>query len=647
MDMKGNVEMKGKRVFVSGGAGVIGLEMVPLLIDRGAAVFVGDLKPRPTDFPMEVRYRQGDLNSLMSSELEAFAPDTFIHLAATFERSTETHSFWDENFLHNICLSHHLMSIAKELPGLKRVVFASSYLIYDPVRYQFNTPQTKPVSLRESDPILPRNLIGMAKLAHEIELRFLGDFPSSSFTTACARIYRGYGRNSRDVISRWVRALLVGESIIVYRPEGMFDYIYARDSAEGLIRLADCENVSGIINLGTGKARHVQDIIDILRKYFPDMKMTEEGSDIQYEASQADMSAYHAAVGWMPEYNLERAISAIISHEKEKLVINGEQKQKVGHILVTSAAKKVPLIKSVQSAARKIHPETKVIAGDLDSGALTRHIADDFWEMPRTVDSTVDTLVAGCIDRGICTIVPTRDGELLFWAQNQSYFEGKGIDIVVSPAESIQICFDKYAFSQFGVTHEFPFIPTGNHPDEIGQDRYVVKERYGAGSQNIGLNLDKIAALEFAKTLETPIYQPYITGTEISVDAWMDRFHQVKGLVLRTRDCIVDGESQVTTTFQNSEIETMMRHILHALKLRGSVVVQAIIDEKNNIHIIECNARFGGASTAAIAAGLDIFYWSLLESYGADVNEYPFNRILGEVRQVRIPNDIYEYGNNF
>jgi len=638
--------MKGKRVFVSGGAGVIGLEIVPLLIDRGATVFVGDLKPRPTCFPVEVCYRQGDLNSLMSSELEAFAPDIFIHLAATFERSTETHGFWDENFLHNIRLSHHLMSLAKELPGLKRVVFSSSYLIYDPVQYQFNAPQTKPVSLQESDPILPRNLIGMAKLAHEIELRFLGNFPSS-FTTVCARIYRGYGRNSRDVISRWVRALLGGESITVYRPEGMFDYIYARDSAEGLIRLADCENISGIINLGTGKARSVQEIIDILREYFPELKIAEEECDIPYEASQADMSAYRAAVGWMPEYSLERAISEIISYEKEKIVANRGQKQEVGHILVTSAAKKAPLIRNVQAAARKLMTNIKVIAGDLDKNALTRYVADEFWEMPQTADSSIDSLIAGCVERGVRTIIPTRDGDLLFWAQNRQLFANVGIDIIVSPVASIQVCFDKYAFAQFGAAHGFPFIPTSNHPDEITQGHYVVKERYGAGSQKIGLNLDRVTALEFSQGLEAPIYQPFIIGKEISIDAWLDYNYQVKGVVLRTRDCVINGESQVTTTFRNAEIETMVLPILHALKLRGPVVMQAIIDVQNNIHIIECNTRFGGASTASIAAGLDIFYWSLLESRGVDISQYTFNRVPDEVRQVRIPDDMYIYGNNF
>ena len=42
--------MKNKRVFISGGAGVIGVELVKLLNDKGAIIFVGDLQDRPEDF---------------------------------------------------------------------------------------------------------------------------------------------------------------------------------------------------------------------------------------------------------------------------------------------------------------------------------------------------------------------------------------------------------------------------------------------------------------------------------------------------------------------------------------------------------------------------------------------------------------------
>jgi len=636
----------GKRVFVSGGAGVIGLEMIPKLVARGAEVMVGDLKPRPTVFPSSVRYRQGDLNDLTQGEIDAFAPEVFIHLAATFERSTETYAFWEENFWHNVRLSHHLMSVLKDLSSLKRVVFASSYLIYDPALYQFDTPQSKAVSLRESDPVMPRNLTGMAKLAHEIELRFLDQFRSEAFTTACARIYRGYGRNSRDVISRWIRMLLAGDAITIYRPEGLFDYIYGKDSAEGLIRMAE-KGATGILNLGTGRARRVQDVVDILRSHFPDMRMEEAASDIPYEASQADVTAYKAEIDWLPEYDLEQAIPEMIAHEREKSGRWAKDSDFTGNVLVSSASRKVPLVRALQGAARKIGPAIKVVAGDLDEEALSQHVADDFWRMPRTEDVSLDALVSGCHERGIRMVVPTRDGELPFWARHRETFEAEGIDVLVSPLDSVETCLDKLAFARFGTKHGLPVIPAALGPDDIEADRMVVKERFGAGAKSIGIDLDRQAAIEWAHKLENPIYQPFVSGNEISIDAWMDRDHQVKGLVLRRRDSVANGESQVTSTFRDPALEVVARRALEALKLRGPVVLQGFVDNENKLHIIECNSRFGGASTASIEAGLDMFYWSLLESGGADLSNCPFDRVVGEVRQIRVPSDIYVHGSGF
>lgn len=636
--------MKGQRVFVSGGAGVIGLEIVPKLVARGAEVLVGDLKPRPPTFSSLVKYRHGDLNDMTRFELSAFDPDIFIHLAATFERSTETAAFWEENFRHNVTLSHHLMTLSRDQVRLRRVIFASSYLIYDPALYQFDTAQSEAVALKVGDPIQPRNLTGMAKLSHEMELRFLSEF--HQFSTLCVRIYRGYGRNSRDVISRWVRSLLAGEEIAVFRPEGRFDYIYAKDTAEGLIRLAEAEFQIGIINLGTGHARSVADVLDVLKTHFPDMRLRHELANIPFEASQADTSVLRKALGWTPEYDLETAIPEIIDFERAKSAGVNVVVSRPSNVLITSASRKVPLIRAAQTAARKFDPTAHVIAGDVDPAALTRHVADDFWSMPRTTESEIDAIVKGCRDRGIGTIFPTRDGELLFWSQARDRFSKAGIDIVVSDSESVERCLDKLQFAAFGRNMGLPVIAAASHPDGIGPGPLVVKERFGAGSRNIGINLDRTAALQHGATLADPIYQPFVSGPEISIDAWLDDQGIPRGVVLRRRDKVVNGESEITTTFRDASLEAAVETALPKLRLRGPVVMQAILEPGTGLQIIECNARFGGASTTAISAGLDLLYWSILQSRDPDASPL-FLRLPGELRQIRVPSDIIQYDPDF
>jgi carbamoyl-phosphate synthase large subunit len=632
-----------KRVFVSGGAGVIGLEIVPRLIALGATVMVGDLKPRPRDFSAKVIYRQGDLNQMTEVEFQSFAPDVFIHLAATFERSTESYEFWEENFQHNVRLSHHLMTLAKDAPSLYRVVFASSYLIYEPALYQFNEAQEQPITLQESAPVLPRNLTGTAKLSHEIELRFIEQFCACRLSIVCARIFRGYGRNSRDVISRWVCSLLKGETITIYRPEGIFDYIFAADSAEGLIRLAAADDVKGIINLGTGRSRRVQDVLDVLGHHFPNMQTVALDSDIPFEASQADMSRFKQLVGWEPVYDLPQAIAEIIDFERARLDVDADVivTKLPMNVLISSSSAKVPLVRAMQAAVRQIDPIGQVIAGDLDAQALTSQVADGFWEMPSIRDDSLDELVSGLRQRQINVVLPTRDGELMFWARHAARLRIEGVHVVVSEPEALQRCLDKLEFARFGFANDLPFILTSDRLDDIPGEFLVVKERFGAGSRSIGLRLDRVSAIAHARTLECPVFQPYVVGSEISVDAWLDRCNLVKGLVLRRRDCVVNGESKVSTTFSDAALEAQALIILQALQLRGPVVMQAMVTPEGDLQVIECNPRFGGASTTSIAAGLSSLHWSLLEAIKGDVSEWPFNRIPGQLRQVRVPTDIY------
>jgi len=301
------------KVFVSGGAGVIGRPLVGKLLQQGVNLMVVDLKPRPKEWPKSVHYIQEDLNYLEKDKVTKFNPDICFHLAASFERTEESLAFFQTNFYNNILLSHALLNALKECKQLKRVVFASSYLVYDSSSYLFKKAPEQVVSLLETGTTKPRNLCGMAKLLHEQELEFVSS--NAKFSTASARIFRVYGKGSQDIISRWIRDLIDGKQIDVFGKKGAFDYIFADDVAEGLLRLADSK-VTGCVNLGTGKSRKVEDVLEILKKHFPNMKINEISHQGFVEASEADMKKFKKDLGWKPSQTLEKVIPKIISYEK-------------------------------------------------------------------------------------------------------------------------------------------------------------------------------------------------------------------------------------------------------------------------------------------------------------------------------------------
>ena len=325
MDVCTMNEWKNKRVFISGGSGVIGTALVNNLIAQEAHLFVGDLKPKPGGWTDLLSYREGDLITLNHTDIQDFAPEVYIHLAATFERSIETQNFWHENFHHNILLSHHLLSLQKDLPSLKKIIFASSYLIYNPENYLVKKPHDDPTPLnldnavsrlKESANISPRNLCGMAKLLHEQELLFVKIF-RPDLQIINARIFRSYGKNSQDIISRWIRSLIKNEPITAYAAEGRFDFVFAEDVAKALELLAET-TYSGIVNIGSGRSRSIHEVLGILKQHFPSFTCHMKKADIPYESSQADITLFNQLSKGFSFQILEQTIPELIEFEKSK-----------------------------------------------------------------------------------------------------------------------------------------------------------------------------------------------------------------------------------------------------------------------------------------------------------------------------------------
>lgn len=314
------------------------------------------------------------------------------------------------------------------------------------------------------------------------------------------------------------------------------------------------------------------------------------------------------------------------------------------NVLITSASKKIPLLRRVKQAAAKMHPEIRVLAADVSPTALAQHFSDGFWTMPFLCDLDVTTLSAACRERGVTHLIPTRDGELAFFAEHREALRLDGISVMISASTAVNVCLDKLRFARFGHEAGLPVIPAYEALPADADSMWVVKERFGAGALSMGLNLTVEEAVAHAAKLSSPIFQPFIGGMkELSADIYADRSGKMKGCVVRSRDIVVNGESEITTTTDNPGLAKVCAQLVDALPFYGHIIVQAFVDERGGVYLIEVNPRFGGASSLAIEAGLDSFYWFLLESQGVDLNDYPcYHDTSRRLRQVRYSQDLIE-----
>jgi len=313
-------------------------------------------------------------------------------------------------------------------------------------------------------------------------------------------------------------------------------------------------------------------------------------------------------------------------------------------VLVTSIGSKVPLLRRVRDALDDVGGG-RLLGTDLDPRCIGGHFVDGLVSMPALAALDIDSFVRTCRAAGVTAVIPTRDPELDFFAAHRVALEAVGLHLLVASPEVVAVCRDKLKFAQRLEALGLPAIPTALSLDAfVNNQRLVVKERFGAGSRGLLLDVDRDTALRHAASLSAPVYQPFLSGREYSVDLYVTRSGRPLGAVARTRDVVVNGEAQVTTTCIDVELEEMCIRLALELGLTGHACMQLLRLTDGSVRFIECNARFGGASTLSIAAGLETFRWFLLESLGDDLSHEIFVRSPTPLRQVRHATDRIERG---
>lgn len=627
----------GEHCLVTGGAGVIGRVLVERLLEAGARVTVIDKADRPPQWVghrANLSYFQTLLSDISGVEIHwqggADGPNYVFHLAAAFQRTEETADYLHENYLSNVEGSYSLLSQLHDEADLKAYVYASSYLCYDQTQYLFDTPPDKPVRLAEDAPLRPRNLTGAAKLLHETELTHLQQHrPEVRWTSA--RICRVYGRGSKDVLSRWIRAGLNDEAITAYGLESFFDYIYADDVAEGLLRLAAHAEAKGAFNLGSGKSRRVSDALDCISGALPGLVVNEQAppEGFRYEASQVDMTKTFAALPGFRPRPIDAGLAKVFEFERERLAMPADVSTPTlsaipaCRILLTSCGAKQPLIEILSGSLQRVGLPPHLLCVDADPECITAELARlpsyrtgrglEFVPLASFDELGPDAFIDFCRGEGITHVVPSRDGELAFMAE-LAETKPDGIHFFVTAAKVIERCLDKRAFAQFADQHGLSVIKTVSQKETLDTKRYVVKERRGAGSRKIGLNLSYREASGWAETLEEPVFQPYVAGREFSADSYVRPGGEHVATVLRWRDKVVNGESHITTSFADPAIEAQVIALLKAFGITHHSVTQGIVDSGGQVHFIEVNCRLGGASRLGDTLGVRSVERWLLET---------------------------------
>ncbi len=291
------------------------------------------------------------------------------------------------------------------------------------------------------------------------------------------------------------------------------------------------------------------------------------------------------------------------------------------NILITSAGAKIPLIKAFQSAG------AKVFASDTAPHFAAQHFADDVVELPTTTDSSyLPHLLRQCKTHNIQMVIPTRDGELPFFAENYDILQKNGIMAMVGNSTTIEICNDKQKFRQFCHESGFKTPKTANSDGPYPQffrPNLPIKHIGPMGIVNQAMG-DIYRAL-----CPNGLFEEYITAPEYSIDGLCDMNGHFIQAIARERVAVARGEVVVSTTRNLPHLTDIARQFCQKTCIRGAFNIQLFL-HNDEILLIECNPRFGGGSAFSIACGLNTphQYLSMLRGQPTPPQPLQFNKTL-------------------
>lgn len=288
------------------------------------------------------------------------------------------------------------------------------------------------------------------------------------------------------------------------------------------------------------------------------------------------------------------------------------------NVLVTSAGRRVSLVRAFQNELVKLIPNGKVFTAEVNpEWSSAARVSDGGFVVPYvTDDSYVDVLLSLCRKNSIHLIIPTIDTELEVLSKSRTLFQDNNITIAVSDYSLVELCRDKRLtnglFELMGipvpraVSMDAPVFPVFAKPYDGSLSKGIMLLRQEHEVTEDILNNPKLMFMEY---LSPELYQEY------TVDAYYDRYGELKCLVPRKRVEVRGGEISKGKTEKNYIYDYLKERLQKIKGARSCLTIQFFASKIDDRIIgIEINPRFGGGYPLSYLSNANYPKW-LIEEY--------------------------------
>jgi len=318
------------------------------------------------------------------------------------------------------------------------------------------------------------------------------------------------------------------------------------------------------------------------------------------------------------------------------------------NILITSAGRRVSLVRAFQKELKKKYPNAKVLAADANPKlSAACHAADDYFEVPR-LDSPnyIKTLLEKCKKHSISLIIPTIDTELLLLSQSRSFLEKNGIQPVIASEQFIGKCRDKRVIHEFFESHNIAIAK--EYSKENYQLPLFIKPIDGSRSVDTFLIKTKEDLTDYHFTNEKLMFLEYIDHEvydEFTCDLYFGKDHKLKCAVPRKRIEVRDGEVNKAVTGNKILVDYIRKNLSYVEGAVGCLTAQFFKHvSEPKIYGIEINPRFGGGYPLSYEAGANFPGWIIAEYLHNEEIEDKFECWEENLLMIRYDDEILVHG---
>lgn len=295
------------RVFITGASGFIGAPLMRLLISQGietaALISPGKSPDRLSDLVGKYRLIEGRLADIpaLRSQIEAFQPDVFMHLAWYAEPGRYLYS--PENVP---VLQHSLQAMQTLIDiGCRQIVGVGTCAEYD----------TDLGFLREDGPTRPATIYAACKLSMCLVGQHIAAAAGANF--AWGRLFYLYGEQEdpRRLVPALIQSLRQGKTFDATLGEQVRDYLHTQDVASALLTLAST-SASGVYNIASADPITMRSLMETIGDIVGGTESIHFGA-IPYRQWEPMFicgdNQKLKLLGWKPVYTLRTGLEQVAS----------------------------------------------------------------------------------------------------------------------------------------------------------------------------------------------------------------------------------------------------------------------------------------------------------------------------------------------